>query len=272
MLVSQDVLDMLKTIGLNKYERNLWIALLSRGVSTVGELANISKVPRSRCYDVLESLAEKGFVIIQPGKPIKYVAVEPKEAFERARQKVLEDAEILASKLEKIKTTDVAKELEKLYKTGLGVAQPEELAGAIKGRKTIIKHIEMMLRNTKKEVNLVLTEPMLRDIIDSSLNVLKKASKKGVKIKIVTETDKVLDLLDKINEIAEIKNLGSTAIESGKLCVIDNKEFLLGLTDDYAIHHTQDIAIWSNSEHATKNLIKPYFTMIWENATKTERK
>ena len=71
MVASSKTLDALRNIGLNKYERNLWVALLSRGSSTAGELSDISNVPRSRCYDVLESLADKGFVVVQPGKPIR---------------------------------------------------------------------------------------------------------------------------------------------------------------------------------------------------------
>lgn len=40
MIVSQAVLDELKQIGLNLYERKLWVALLSRGTSTAGELSS----------------------------------------------------------------------------------------------------------------------------------------------------------------------------------------------------------------------------------------
>ena len=83
MLASPKVMDALKSIGLNLYERKLFVAILSRKTSTAGELAEISEVPRSRCYDVLESLANKGFVIVQPGKPMKYVAVAPEEAERR---------------------------------------------------------------------------------------------------------------------------------------------------------------------------------------------
>jgi len=40
-------------------------------------------VPRSRCYDVLESLEKKGFIISKIGKPLKYIAVPPEEVVER---------------------------------------------------------------------------------------------------------------------------------------------------------------------------------------------
>lgn len=89
MLASQKVFDSLKGIGLNLYERKLWVALLARGTSTAGELSSMATVPRSRSYDILQSLAEKGFVVVQTAKPLKYVATSPEEALERAKRKLL---------------------------------------------------------------------------------------------------------------------------------------------------------------------------------------
>ena len=63
--IEKKFLNKLKQFGLNSYEAKIWTALLSRGVSTAGELSDISNVPRSRSYDVLESLEKKGFIIMK---------------------------------------------------------------------------------------------------------------------------------------------------------------------------------------------------------------
>jgi len=68
MITDQETIKKIKSFGLNTYEVKIWTALLSRGVSTAGELSDIANVPRSRSYDVLESLEKKGFVIMKPGK------------------------------------------------------------------------------------------------------------------------------------------------------------------------------------------------------------
>ena len=87
MIVKEDFLKKLKvSFNLNIYEVKIWTALLSKGVSSAGELSDISNVPRSRSYDVLESLEKKGFVVMKIGKPIKYLAVEPKEVIERVKK------------------------------------------------------------------------------------------------------------------------------------------------------------------------------------------
>ena len=72
MIVKDEFLNKLRRFfGLNLYEVKIWTALLSRGVSTAGELSDIGNVPRSRAYDVLESLEKKGFIIMKIDKPIK---------------------------------------------------------------------------------------------------------------------------------------------------------------------------------------------------------
>ena len=87
MIVKDDLLaDLRRNFDLNLYEVKLWASLLSRGVSTAGELSDIADVPRSRSYDVLESLEKKGFVVMKTGKPIKYIAIPPTEVVDRVKK------------------------------------------------------------------------------------------------------------------------------------------------------------------------------------------
>ncbi|MFA6358947.1 MAG: helix-turn-helix domain-containing protein, partial [Candidatus Omnitrophota bacterium] len=87
MIVKEEFLSRLRKIfDLNLYEVKVWSALLSRGTSTAGELSTISDVPRSRTYDILESLEKKGFIVMKLGKPIKFVALKPEEVIERVKK------------------------------------------------------------------------------------------------------------------------------------------------------------------------------------------
>ena len=52
MIVKEEFLSKLRRFfSLNLYEVKIWTALLSRGVSTAGELSDIADVPRSRSCD-----------------------------------------------------------------------------------------------------------------------------------------------------------------------------------------------------------------------------
>ncbi|MBS3056709.1 MAG: TrmB family transcriptional regulator [Candidatus Aenigmarchaeota archaeon] len=267
MVASSKTMDALKAIGLNKYERNLWVALLSRGVSSAGELSDISHVPRSRCYDVLESLAIRGFVMLQPGKPIKYVATQPREAFERVKSKIIENAKEMSDKIERLKNTETEKELEKLFKTKVNVSSIEQLTGAIRSKNSIIQQMETMIKGAKKSVNCVLTPALLTEFASRN-SALKKASKSGVKIRIAAPFSSVdKEILLGLSSFAELRDIKEGKIKNiGRFLSIDGQEFIIGLADEDKVHHTQDIAMWTQSQHATISVIDPLFNVIWDNS------
>ena len=117
MIVKDEFLSKLRRyFSLNLYEVKIWTALLSRGVSTAGELSDIANVPRSRSYDVLESLEKKGFVVMKLGKPIKYIAVPPNEVVERVKKRIKKQAEEDQTILDEIKESKILEELFNKYK------------------------------------------------------------------------------------------------------------------------------------------------------------
>src|SRR6056297_1626851 len=137
MIMQKDFLKELKEFGLNSYEAKIWAALLSRGVSTAGELSDIANVPRSRSYDILESLEKKGFIIMKIGKPIKYIAVSPEEVVDRVKKNVQTDAESKIAALKKLEDSDVLSELNLLHNKGVDMVDPTDVTGAIKGQDNI---------------------------------------------------------------------------------------------------------------------------------------
>lgn len=270
MVASSKTLDALKAIGLNKYERNLWVALLSRGASTAGELSDISNVPRSRCYDVLESLADRGFIVIQPGKPLKYVAINPKEAMERVKKKITEESLEMTKKIDRLSRSDTIKELERLHKDNIKTVQPADLTGALKGRYAMLQQVETMFKRAKKSVKLMTTEAGLAELMEHHSGVLKKASKAGVKIQIAAPvTKKTADIAKDLLKYAEVRNVSDiNKVQKmlGRFYVVDGEEFVIGLTDDSKTHPTQDVALWTQSSHATSNVFDPMFSLVWTHA------
>lgn len=270
MVASNKTLDMLKTIGLNKYERNLWAALLSRGASTAGELSDISNVPRSRCYDVMESLESKGFIVIQPGKPMKYVALQPREALARVKKHITEQAVETAEKIDRLLKSDALKELEKLHKENIKIVRPEELTGALKGRYAMMQQMETMIKNAKKTVNLVTTEEGLKELVENHNATLKKASDSGVRIQVAAPITKTTnDIAKDLAKYANVRNIKDAELVErlvGRVCVVDGQEFLVGLTDDAKTHPTQDIALWTQSPHASSNVFGPMFDLVWHHS------
>ncbi|MFH1270623.1 MAG: helix-turn-helix domain-containing protein, partial [Nanoarchaeota archaeon] len=153
MLVKQELINKIKDyFDLNVYETKIWLALLGKGVASAGEIATISGVPRSRTYDVLESLEKKGFAIVKLGKPVKYLGVKPRIILEKMKNNVRKDAEEKIITLSDIKNTDEFQKLEALYQEGIVPVKREDLSVALKGKSNISNHLREILQNAEKEV------------------------------------------------------------------------------------------------------------------------
>ena len=241
MLVQNDFLNKLRDFGLNTYESKLWTALLSRGVSTAGELSDIANVPRSRSYDVLESLEKKGFAITKLGKPIKYIAVPPSEVVERVKKNMKTDAEEKVKRLEDLKNTEVINELNTLHSQGVDLVEPSDLSGSLRGRHNLYNHLELTIRNAEKSVTLMTTSQGLLRKAEGFKPTFEKLKKKGVKIRIAAPlTKETASAVKELSGIADIKHTNS----KGRFAIVDGKEVVFMILNDQEVHPTYDVGIW----------------------------
>ncbi len=240
MIVKQELIDRIKDyFNLNTYETKVWLALLGKGIASAGEIAVVSKIPRSRAYDVLESLEKKGFSIVKLGKPVKYMGIKPEVILERLKGEVINDAKEKMNYLSKIKDTEEFMKLEELYKEGLNPVKREDICLSLKGKENISSFLKEMMRNSKEEVII----SMDANDANSKKKLLQKTfiflNRQGVKIKIALFGDG--KLITHLNRIFKIK-INKIDINL-KFFIIDREKVLLYLSDSY-----NEEAIWLNSE------------------------
>jgi len=262
MIVKDEFLVKLRQFfGLNLYEVRIWTALLSRGKSTAGELSEIGEVPRSRAYDVLESLEKKGFVVMKVGKPIQYLAVEPKEVVERLKKTVKEEADKNLQKLRDMNSNDVLTELNTLYSQGVEFVEPADLSGAIRGRHNLYAHLETMVKRAEKSVTIMTTSKGVLRKVEALNPTLTKLAKKGVKIRIAAPTSSAEDgQIKDIKKFAAMKGIDNP---NARFCIVDGKEVMFMVMDDKDVHPTYDLGIWVNAPYfagALENL----FGLVWD--------
>jgi len=267
MIVKEDFLNKLRQFfGLNLYEARIWTALLSRGVSTAGELSDIGNVPRSRAYDILESLEKKGFVVMKLGKPIKYIAVEPKEVVERVKKNLHIEAKEKSKDLDSMQNGELLGELNLLFNQGIEFVEPTDLSGAIRGRHNLYAHMETRLKNARKSIVLMTTSKGLVRKADSLKPVLEKMKRKGVKIKIVAPIDKGCKSIAKdLGKIAEIRSCEEKKL-AGRFALIDGKELMFMVMNDDKVHPSYDVGVWVSTPYfasAMDNL----FGLAWKDMT-----
>lgn len=262
MIVKEEFLGRLRKIfDLNLYEVKVWAALLSRGTSTAGELSTISDVPRSRTYDILESLEKKGFVIMKLGKPIKFIALKPEEVIERVKKNLDTEAKEKSKRLDQLRDDEVLKELNLLYTQGVKFVEPSDLSGALRGRNNLYNHLDMMIRGAEKTITIVTTAEGLNRKMEALMPSFEKVKKRGVSIKIAAPITKTnIAIAKELGKVAEIKQLADF---KARFCIVDSEELLFMVMDDDKVHPSYDIGIWINTEFFA-SAVEQLFDVLWQ--------
>ncbi len=253
MIVNGEFLSRIRKIfDLNMYEVKVWTSLLSRGVSTAGELSTISDVPRSRTYDILESLEKKGFVVMKLGKPIKFLALKPDEVIDRVKKHMLNVAQEKTKHLDDVRGGELIKELSGLYENGVKYVEPSDLSGSIKGRQNIYNHLDMMLKNCKKQAVFVTTADGLNRKFESLMPTLEKAKRRGVSLKIAAPINADnIKVARELSKIADVRHLDKP---HGRFTIVDGEQMMFLLLDDKVVHPNYDVGVWLSSDYFAKSM------------------
>lgn len=223
-LQNETIENIKENFELNHYEVKIWTSLLSKGIAAASELADISGVPRSRCYDVLESLEKKGFTIMKIGKPIEYIAVEPEEVLERIKKRIKHESELNIKLLSVIRESDIFHELELLHKTGIEHVEPEDVTDTFNGKADINKQIKEMVENSKKSLTIVTTKHGFEKLQRVLKNILPKKVKSGLKVRFIAPVS-YEDIKGKEFKVISIQN-------ELRYILCDNKSTLIYLTPE----------------------------------------
>jgi len=262
MILDNNFLKKLRSsFDLNEYEAKIWTALLSKGIATAGELSDIGNVPRSRSYDVLESLEKRGFIIMKLGKPIKYIAVEPSEVLSRVKKDVRIKADTHLKDIEKVSETDIFNDLVSLHKNGIESVDPQLIAGSIQNRKNVYNQMDTIFRKAKKNISIATTKDGFERKLDNFKFLFKKLSDKGVQIRIIAPLDvngiKMAKGLGKIARVKNVKNLDA------RFVLVDDNELIFMATKD-DVHEKTDTGVCVNAGYFSKAMGE-MFNSVWRN-------
>ncbi|HIJ01093.1 TrmB family transcriptional regulator [Candidatus Woesearchaeota archaeon] len=261
MLVQPELVKKMKDFGLNSYEAKIWAALLSRGVSSAGELSDISNVPRSRTYDVLESLEKKGFIMMKLGKPIKYMALPPSEVINVIKKRVKEESTKHEAQLEELRNSQILNELTTLHTTGIELVEPTDYVGLIKDRTNVYDHMESMIKNADKTVYIMTSHDGLTRKSQYMRKTLKKLADKGISIKVLVPFTKDLNKYsEELKGVAEVRTVQNM---TSRFVIVDDAHILFMITDDKHVHPSYDVGVWIKTPYFAAAL-KEMFEQMWK--------
>lgn len=248
-MVSMKVDRALREIGLTEYESLAYLALVKSGELTAGKVSEVTSIPYSKVYSVLDSLDRKGWVEIKGGRPRHYYPRSPVEAIRAARLRE-------ENRFNQVRELIVS-ELQPLYEQRDVKEKPE--IWIIRGVENIVSTVNEILQKVQRELMVAIPEIPL-EFSPEVLQTLELLRDRRVDIHLLTTKELITALKHNIAHIAEIRVRDELF---GGGVVVDGKETLLFLGEDVA--EKQNLAIWSDHVGLTM-IARVYFEQLWDTA------
>ncbi len=245
--VNNEPIGKLKQLGLTDYEAKTFIALHTIEEGTASQIAKVSKVPRASVYEVLRSLEEKGCVISEHGKPLRYRLISLDLALEHLEEHRKKEIRKMEDDIEDAKKNIIESLAESVVKTQI----EEESFWTIRGDEKVDAKIREVVKSAKIDLKVACSTDIFKFLDD-----LKEAEKKGIKVSVLVAPE-VSESLGLSNVyVASSKELHNAVHKSekdkpsGSLIIADNKECVVSTVfwDEKKEPLRERTCLWAKSE------------------------
>lgn len=151
-----ELVNHLEELGLTDYEIKVYSNLIQNERVTASEIAQLSGVPRTKSYEILSNLCNKGLCIEIPDNVRKYSAVEPVIAINSLRAKAEEDFTSRIGIIEAIQS-----QLEEIYANRSTEDDSTAMIQVFREKNTIWQKVQDLLASAEKEILVFSKEPYL---------------------------------------------------------------------------------------------------------------
>lgn len=233
-LIKAQLVDRLKELGLTEYESQTLVDLTRLGTGTAKDIAGSDDVPRTRVYDAVETLHEKGLVDIQYSTPRKYTIVSE----ETIIRKLNVDRENMI--------TEIGELLEEL-----GPVEPQrEQTGVwtVTGRDAVAQRVFEFMDEANNQIIYMTIDDLLNE---EHLDHLQDAHERGVEIHLagISETvqGRIQEAVPSVNVFESLWEWEETP--AGSLLVTDERTALVSVRiNGHETEEIEETAIWGSGE------------------------
>jgi sugar-specific transcriptional regulator TrmB len=218
----QRAVERLQELGLKTYEARCLVGLTRTGVATARELAEATDVPRTRVYDAVRVLEERGLVEIQHASPQRFRPVPVDEVIETLRDQFEPRISELEAALRALGDAD-----------GTGPADQE--VWALSGTEAVDNRAERLVAEADEEVVAVVGEATLTD---GYLDALCGAAERGVSVVVGATTESAAERAaraapDAARLDADLEWLdgGPRSTSLGRVVFVDDRRLLVSVVD-----------------------------------------
>ncbi len=173
-----------KDLGLSPYESRAFLSVLTQGPMSPSDIAQRADIPRPRIYDVLRSLAQKGLLVEQSGKPAVYAAVKPSEALGNLLTEIEEETSRQLAEKRKIVQL-LSTQLSQVYEKTRHLKSEERKVWFTQRDTAFLSIYAEAIRNCEREILIASTSPTPpeREVLDA----VKDALQRGRSVRVVRQ-------------------------------------------------------------------------------------
>ncbi|OGS61844.1 MAG: hypothetical protein A3K59_07120 [Euryarchaeota archaeon RBG_19FT_COMBO_69_17] len=245
--------------GLTEYQARVYLTLLDLGTATASEVPALSRVPRTRIYQTMRQLHEKGLVEILPESPLRYKPVAFAAFLRATADELRERAGQVESSLDALSREFAV----------LGRVAPERRGSfeAIHGRRNVRERLLRMYEGAQEEVFGIGTTRSPGRILKAFGPTLTAKAKAGIVLRYAFPFEagnrEDVKLLLRNGEVRHI-DFGMPVY----MHVVDGRQFLMShpIPDDDSFTKGDDISIWTDDPAVARAMAR-IAERIWETGT-----
>lgn len=229
--------EQLEAFGLSAYAAQTFVALVSLGTATAKDVSQASDVPRTRVYDAVDELHERGLVDIQRSSPREFWAISAATTSRKFEREMDHRTSVLRTALDELEPA----------------RQSEEQRGVwtVRGQPAVTdRSLEFIAEADDEIVYMTVDDLLTEDIIDA----LRAAAERGVTIRLGGVSPDVQDRIQ--TTVPDVDLFDSLWVWSdtpaGRLMMVDETRTLVSVlvndADAAPTDSRAETAIWGVGE------------------------
>ncbi|MDP2666574.1 MAG: helix-turn-helix domain-containing protein [Candidatus Diapherotrites archaeon] len=248
--MNQPLASFLSEMGLTEYEAKTLAALFHLKEAESPEVSRAAQVPKTRVYDVLDKLVERGLAIPIFSRPKKYRALDTREVFTKLMQAKRGQLEVLENRAKEWEAT--------LANQTTSSAQNEENIFKVKSRGDFYKILAQEIDTAHQEVIGLTALDVHHPILHDSL---RRAAQRDVEVKLAGEhPNSFLEALPHLG--ADHKIHAQHAHHGLHAYIIDGKKVVMMLSDIKKDQPEYHFSIWNHHPPLAETL-RHQFDRVW---------
>ncbi|MGI0132796.1 MAG: TrmB family transcriptional regulator [Thermoplasmata archaeon] len=257
---SVNLLDLLVGHGISERGARVYLAVCRQGPQTASELARSTGVNRVEAYRFIRQLQDEGLVHAVGRRPMRFAALPPDALLDRWIHTASESLDHLRNHRDRLH-----EDLEAVLATP-DDSDPRKFA-VLEGRRAVQRFLIKRMGAAAKEILISTGGFALSAAIDAGIHrVLEAASKRGVKVRVVTDvTTGTLAEAKLFAPVGEVRHAVSPV--TNRVILIDRIGALVYVSGEEGLGASGEdqVAIWSTSTSFI-HLAREYHQRLWTRA------